>query len=95
MSLATTSTATAKSEDVWFDDGDLVLQTDDAHFRVHSLLMIKFSPVLEGILRATFASKSFEKIDGCPAIRLHDKGGDLRTLLHALYTPRCVYGCYR
>ena len=90
MSIATTSTATLKSEGIWFDDGDLVLQTDDATFRVHSLLMIKFSSVLEGILRSALASKSIDKIDGCPAVRLQDKGGDLRTLLHALYTPRCV-----
>ena len=61
MSIATTSTVTVKSEDIYFDDGDLVLQTDDALFRVHSLLMIKFSSVMEGILRATLASKSIEK----------------------------------
>lgn len=85
--MSFSSTSTARSQEIWFDNGDLILHADDALFRVHSSILSKHSLTLDGIIRT--ANKIEEDMyEGCPVIRMQDTGLDLSALLRAMYTPR-------
>jgi hypothetical protein len=78
-------------EDLWFEDGTLVLQAESSIFRIYkSILSIK-SSVLRGIL-----SKSQNQQDGliedCPVVRLDDSAEDLTDFLKAIYDAEYVPG---
>jgi BTB/POZ domain len=81
-----------KSEDFWFEDGDIVLSiTEDSveyHFRVHRAILTIASPVFRDML-----SMPQPPQDGSPPVLLRDDSvNDLKALLGALYYRRSVTG---
>lgn len=76
--------------DVWYEDGNVVLQAQGVSFRVHRGILAKNSAVLRIILSAVPPQTSF-MIEGCPVAELPDAGKDLEHVLRALYDRSCVF----
>jgi hypothetical protein len=74
-------------EDLWFEDGTLILQAESSLFRIYkSILSIKSS-----ILRGILAKPSKNSIDDCPVVCLDDPAEDLTYFLKAVYDPECDF----
>jgi hypothetical protein len=73
-------------EDLWFEDGTLVLQAESSLFRIYkSILSIKSS-----VLRAIFSQPHNDTLDDCPLVILDDSAQDLTYFLKAIYNPEYV-----
>lgn len=84
-SQANTTTKT-RSETVWFDDGNIVLEAEGKQFRVHRGVLEKHSSVFKDMLSVPQPPESDEPtIDGCPIVQLPDKADDWEHLLNSLY----------
>ncbi|KAJ7214165.1 hypothetical protein B0H12DRAFT_1155600 [Mycena haematopus] len=68
-----------RSRNVWFSDGNIILETANMSFRVYGQLVAAKSLVLADIL--AFPTYS---IEGIPAVQLMDDDGDLEALLMAI-----------
>ena len=84
------STPPIKSEDFWFEDGDIILSvTEDgveSHFCVHRSILTIASPVFRDMLSMPQAPECKNQL-----VRLIDDSvKDLKALLGALYCSRWV-----
>ncbi|KAJ6535751.1 hypothetical protein B0H19DRAFT_1184114 [Mycena capillaripes] len=71
-------------DQLWFEDGTLILGAGNSLFRVYGGLLAKRSPVFHdmlGIPQPEFA----EVVDGCPVVYLPDNERDLNCFLSALF----------
>ena len=75
-----------QSEDLWFEDGSVILQAEETLFRVHRTILARVSPVLNEVVNAP-RHPNEETLDGCPIIHLSDKGEDVHHFLAVLYSP--------
>lgn len=79
-----------KSEDFWFDDGDIVLSAtdddDEYHFRVHRVILTIASPVFREMLSMPQPKKG----NISPVFLNDDSVEDLEALLGVLYCTRLV-----
>lgn len=90
--MSVSSTSTVRSLEVWFGDGDVVLQADDSLFKVHGKTLRQHSFVLDQMLEDS--DEEADRCDGCPVVPVRDAGGDMSAFLRFMYTPRCVsYHC--
>ncbi|KAL1675295.1 hypothetical protein EV122DRAFT_218863 [Schizophyllum commune] len=72
--------------DLWFDDGNLVIQTGLALFRVHKGVLCFHSSVLRDM--ASFpASASFDTYEGAQLAAFPYDAQDMHHFLRALYVP--------
>ena len=72
-----------KDDELWFDDGNIVLIAKDVGFRIFRSLLEKQSPVFSDMF--AFASpRAGEAYDGCPIVHLSDSPEDMRHLLRIL-----------
>ncbi|KXN83434.1 hypothetical protein AN958_01448 [Leucoagaricus sp. SymC.cos] len=71
--------------DVWFDDGNLILQTDDALFRVYSGLLAARSSVFKDMLAFPAPPEGNLSHDGCPVVRIYDSTEDVRYFLNGIF----------
>ena len=74
-------------EELWFEDGNIILETSDTRFRVYRGVLVKNSSVFRDILSIP-QSPTEELFDGLPVVRVHDSSEDMTSLLCALYQPR-------
>jgi len=73
-----------KSSELWFEDGTVVLQTENTMFRVFSGILSKNSLVFQQMF--TFPQpESSEKYDGFPLVHLQDSVEDLKNFLKACH----------
>ncbi|KAI0365527.1 hypothetical protein BV20DRAFT_954181, partial [Pilatotrama ljubarskyi] len=79
-----------RDEKLWFEDGTVVLIAgeDDARvaFRVYKGILERASPVFKDLFSAARPSDE-EFIDDCPAVKLTDSPGELRSFLTRLIWP--------
>ncbi|KAJ7500467.1 hypothetical protein B0H11DRAFT_782997 [Mycena galericulata] len=71
-------------EELWFPDGSLVFQAENALFRVSGGILAARSPVFKDML-AFPQPPDAEAIDGCPVVRLHDSAADVTCFLKAIF----------
>ncbi|KAF7314951.1 BTB domain-containing protein [Mycena indigotica] len=84
--MSTVTNAIARSEDLWFSDGSIVIQAGNAQFKVfHGILSLR-SPIFRDMLSIPQPADA-ETIDECPVLRLPDDEADTRNFLMALYHP--------
>ncbi|KAJ7133018.1 hypothetical protein C8R46DRAFT_923764 [Mycena filopes] len=69
----------------WFDDGNVILMSDDMAFRVYKGMVAQHSPML----RAKLEHGVTDIVDGCPAVQLDDDTTDLSNFLTV------IHGCER
>ncbi|KAJ7431896.1 hypothetical protein B0H11DRAFT_2209946 [Mycena galericulata] len=68
-----------RSEDLWYNDGTLVIQADRTLFRVHGGLLGTQSSKFHDILSNLPPSQ--EKYDGCPLVVVEESAGEMERLL--------------
>jgi len=79
-----------RDQDVWFEDGNVVLQAGGIAFRVYQGLLTLNSEVFADMFSVP-QPNSVERFDGCPVIHLADHPDDLRHLLRVLFVDKKFY----
>lgn len=69
---------------LWYDDGSVVLKAGDDFFRVHSSILSQKSSVFATLLLQSQAENT-ETHKGCPMVTLGDDAEELRQLLLTIY----------
>jgi hypothetical protein len=80
-----TTTGDQRSENLWFNDGTIVLRAEKTIFRVYAGLLASQSSVFKDMLEFPQPSGSSETIEGCPVVTLHDSAQDLQNFLRVLH----------
>ncbi|KAJ7773971.1 hypothetical protein B0H16DRAFT_1510574 [Mycena metata] len=70
--------------DIWFEDGNIIVQAEDTQFRVYKGPLCKSSEVLKTAVDNMGDSKG---VDGCPLLFLSDSPTDLGHVFRALFDP--------
>lgn len=77
-----------KADGAWFEDGNVVLQTEGKLFKVYRGILIRESDVFEGMFSLPQPSKQHSDEDtyeGCQLVKMHDDDDDLEHFLRALF----------
>ena len=84
---ACTEPTTRRDQDLWFEDGSVLLIAQTTTFRVHRSVLSQHSDTFTGLFSIPQPAnpESLELIDGCPVVRVADSAHDLQHLLRALY----------
>ncbi|KAJ6630389.1 hypothetical protein B0H10DRAFT_2208051 [Mycena sp. CBHHK59/15] len=77
-------TAPQRVEELWFDDGNLVVQAGRNLHRVYRGVLAKRSPVFEDMLSFPQPPDS-ELVDGCPVVHFPDSEADVTVFLKAIF----------
>lgn len=77
----------SKSTEVWFNDGNIVLEAEDTVFRIFSGILASNSVVFNEMF--TFPQPPDEEtFEGCPLVHLADSAVDLMYFLKAIHDAR-------
>lgn len=75
-----------RHDQLWFDDGNIVLLVDNVAFKVHRSLLSRHSTVFKDLFELSQPSTSIdEQMDGIPLVKLHDSPHELADLLDVIY----------
>ena len=77
-----------KSEQYWFDDGNIILQAGDILYRVHSSMFARHSEVFKDMFsmpKPSGKQAGAEIIDECPVVVLTDTEDDIENVLSIFY----------
>ncbi|KAF7314938.1 hypothetical protein MIND_00007800 [Mycena indigotica] len=93
-------------QELWFDDGNLVIQTDSAQYKVYRGTLARHSAVFRDMLSFP-QPRNPKRVEGCPIVHLPDAEVEVTPFLKALFEPNffppfpsrttfsAVYGCLR
>lgn len=81
---------TIRSE-VWFEDGNIVLQAGGTQFKVYRGILSQSSSVFKDMFSLPQPpEKDEDLIEGCPIVHLSDSVKEVEHMLEALYQRKCV-----
>ncbi|KAJ7188689.1 hypothetical protein C8R46DRAFT_28025 [Mycena filopes] len=86
MSSAAVETPPITRSEIWYEDGNVVLQVQQTRFRVFWGLLTQHSSFFRDMYGLPQPPDQ-PTVDGCPVIILHDDLADVTHLMHALHTP--------
>ncbi|KAJ7612164.1 hypothetical protein FB45DRAFT_940000 [Roridomyces roridus] len=72
--------------ELWFEDGNIVIQAGNSQFRVHRGILAACSPVFQDMLSVPQPPES-ELVEGCPLVRLSDHSEEVAVFLKAIFEP--------
>ena len=72
----------------WFEDGNVVLQAENAQFRVYRGILSASSSVFADMFSIPQSKASTELVEGCPVVYLLDSADDWQIVLETLYQRR-------
>lgn len=78
------------SSEVWFEDGNVIIQAESIIFRVHRGILSAQSPILRNLLSSLSDIKP-AVFGGCPILSLTDHAKDVAHFLKAMMDRRCVF----
>ena len=79
-----------RRSDPWFDDGNIVLETEGVQFKVYKGILAVNSEIFKDLF-AFGQGDAAQVVDGCHVVQLSDKADDLCIVLHALHDSKmCV-----
>ncbi|KAJ7127282.1 hypothetical protein C8R43DRAFT_700116 [Mycena crocata] len=73
-------------QELWFDDGNLVIQAENSQFRVFRGILAARSSVFQDMLSFPQPSDA-ELVVGCPLVRLPDSLWEVTVFLKAIFLP--------
>ncbi|KAJ7438526.1 hypothetical protein B0H11DRAFT_1752724 [Mycena galericulata] len=73
-------------EELWFEDGNIVIQAGNSQFRVYRGVLAARSSVFQDMLSFPQPQDS-ELVEGCPLVRLTDSEIEVGVFLKALFEP--------
>ncbi|KAJ7119172.1 hypothetical protein C8R44DRAFT_673527 [Mycena epipterygia] len=71
-------------QELWFEDGNLVIQAGRSQFRVYRGVLAARSSVFQDMLSFPQPPDS-ELVEGCPLVRLHDNPAEVSVFLKAIF----------
>ncbi|KAH6907602.1 hypothetical protein BKA70DRAFT_1189582 [Coprinopsis sp. MPI-PUGE-AT-0042] len=76
-----------RSTEIWFEDGNLILQAENVQFKTHRGLLARHSSVLRDMLSVPQPEVQDEDglVEGCPVVILNDQAKHWATVLAVLY----------
>jgi len=87
--------ARTKDDELWFEDGNIVIVAQRVMFKVHMGVLSKHSEVFRDMFKIPQPpSGEQEQFDGCSLVDLSDGVDDVRAILSALYdggNPKYIY----
>ncbi|KZT67607.1 hypothetical protein DAEQUDRAFT_672986 [Daedalea quercina L-15889] len=84
------SAAFSRDGELWFSDGNVVLETHGHAFKVHQGLLAYNSEVFRDLFTIPQPASS-ETFDGCPVVHLTDHPVELRLLLQAIFSGQSYH----
>ncbi|KAJ6536303.1 hypothetical protein B0H19DRAFT_1271093 [Mycena capillaripes] len=106
MDVDPESTEPQRTAELWFDDGNIVLQAGRCQYRVYRGILAAFSSVFRDMLTFPQPPDS-ELVENCPLVRLHDSAAEVTVFLRAIFdssffmpfpattTIEIIVGCLR
>jgi len=73
----------AQDLDIWFDDGNIILEVEKTLFKVHRSILPTHSPVFKKIFDEK--SQYYQGLSTVPRITYHDKAAHFKLLLQGIY----------
>lgn len=84
-----TSSAEAPTRlEPWFDDGNIILETEAMQFRVHRGVLAASSNIFADMFSVPQPVQGDEVVDGCPVVKMLDNAEELKHVLKAIYDRR-------
>ncbi|KZP32780.1 hypothetical protein FIBSPDRAFT_433532 [Athelia psychrophila] len=71
----------------WFEDGNIVLETERVQFKVYKGILAANSAIFRDMF-ANAQAQEGELVEGCPVVHVMDKPKDLEHVLEALHDSR-------
>ena len=82
--------------DLWYDDGNIVLQAENTQFKVYRGILIENSTVFRDMFSLPqLPSDVTDMIEGCSLVRLYDSAEEVGYILQALFRHRCIMALLR
>ncbi|EKM49651.1 uncharacterized protein PHACADRAFT_214184 [Phanerochaete carnosa HHB-10118-sp] len=82
----------SRHPDLWFEDGNIVLQAEDTVFKVFKSVLSKHALLFADIFSLPQPSKEQEQYDGCVLVKVHDEPKHMATFLQAIFDPTFLLG---
>ena len=80
----------AVRSDIWFDDGNIVLQAENVQFRFFKGILAAYSPFFRDAFAIPQPMHNSEgTVEGCPVMKLPDSAADVEYMLSFILEP-CV-----
>ena len=77
--------------DIWYADGNVILQAEGVQFKVHKSILAQSSPVFEDMFSLPQPpSSGVDTLDGCPIVHLSDSAEEVGHVLRAIFQQQCV-----
>ncbi|CAA7261834.1 unnamed protein product [Cyclocybe aegerita] len=74
-----------QSEDLWFEDGSVIIQAESTQFRVHKTVLARSSSMFCDVFQLGEKSASEAAVDGCPVVHVSDSAVEMHQFLRLLY----------
>jgi hypothetical protein len=84
------NTAPERVQDLWFEDGNLILQAENSLFRIYSGLLAARSSVFRDMLAFPPPAEGNPMMEGCHIVSVYDSAKDMTVFLKAIMDSRCV-----
>lgn len=75
-------------QDLWFDDGNLILKAENSLFRIYSGFLAARSSVFRDMLAFPPPTEGNATLEGCPVVFVYDAPIDLTHFLRAIFDSR-------
>ncbi|KAJ6567036.1 hypothetical protein B0H19DRAFT_1374367 [Mycena capillaripes] len=86
MDVDTEPTEPQRVQELWFEDGNLVIEAGKSRYRVYRGVLATRSSVFQDMLAFPQPPDS-ELVEGCPFVRLTDSESEVTSFLKALFEP--------
>ncbi|RPD58575.1 hypothetical protein L226DRAFT_146930 [Lentinus tigrinus ALCF2SS1-7] len=81
--------AAKRDDDYWFEDGNIILVSENVSFKVYRGLLAEHSSVFRSMLDVGQGTQNpADIVDGCPVVPLYDSPNDLRGLFRIIFPLR-------
>ncbi|KAL1733538.1 hypothetical protein EV714DRAFT_281886 [Schizophyllum commune] len=74
--------------DIWFDDGNIVLQAENVQFRFFKGILAAYSPFFRDVFSVPQPTVGADLVEGCPVLRLQEKAADVNYMLSFILEPK-------
>lgn len=79
--------------DVWFEDGNIVIQAERTQFKVYRGTLAVHSPIFKDMFAIPQPPIEGEgTVEGCPVVHLSDTAADVTIVLKAIFL---IQGCVK
>lgn len=79
-----------RDQQVWLEDGNIVLLCESTMFRVHRSILAAHCEALQDMFAVYVPPKDEKTYEGCPLIVMHDKPVDMRRFLKTIVFRKSV-----